>query len=185
MQEIKCPKCGEVFQVEESGYAAIVKQVRDKEFLKEISDRELKFETEKNNAILLTKMEVEKNFNEQLSKKNVEITELKSKMDAEITSKDLSMKDTVAEKDKKIFEEAKSPNLTLGSCSTFSSIFASKVNFTFSVSFSFLELLCSKKFIFLSLLSFASNSPTVIFLIGSFCSCSTLIAFFKFWFLLK
>lgn len=104
MQEINCPKCGEVFQVEESGYAAIVKQVRDKEFLKEISDRELKFETEKNNAILLTKMEVEKNFNEQLSKKNVEITELKSKMDAEITSKDLSMKDTVAEKDKKILE---------------------------------------------------------------------------------
>lgn len=29
MQEIKCPKCGEVFQVDESGYAAIVKQVRD------------------------------------------------------------------------------------------------------------------------------------------------------------
>lgn len=27
MQEIKCPKCGEVFQVDEAGYAAIVKQV--------------------------------------------------------------------------------------------------------------------------------------------------------------
>ena len=40
MQEIKCPKCGEVFQVDESGYAAIVKQVRDKEFDKEISARE-------------------------------------------------------------------------------------------------------------------------------------------------
>ena len=26
MQEIKCPKCGELFQVDESGYAAIVKQ---------------------------------------------------------------------------------------------------------------------------------------------------------------
>ena len=34
MQEIKCPKCGEIFQVDESGYAAIVKQVRDKEFEK-------------------------------------------------------------------------------------------------------------------------------------------------------
>ena len=29
MQEIKCPRCGEVFQVDETGYAAIVKQVRD------------------------------------------------------------------------------------------------------------------------------------------------------------
>ena len=36
MQEIKCPKCGEVFQVDEAGYAAIVKQVRDKEFNKEL-----------------------------------------------------------------------------------------------------------------------------------------------------
>lgn len=40
MQEIKCPKCGEVFTVDESGYAAIVKQVRDKEFEKEISERQ-------------------------------------------------------------------------------------------------------------------------------------------------
>lgn len=35
MNEIKCPKCGEVFQVDEAGYAAIAKQVRDKEFEKE------------------------------------------------------------------------------------------------------------------------------------------------------
>ena len=32
MQEIKCPNCGEVFQVDESSYDSIVKQVRDKEF---------------------------------------------------------------------------------------------------------------------------------------------------------
>ena len=35
MQEIKCPNCGEVFQVDETGYAQIVKQVRDQEFAKE------------------------------------------------------------------------------------------------------------------------------------------------------
>ena len=40
MQEIRCPKCGEVFQVDESGYAAIVKQVRDREFDKEIRSHE-------------------------------------------------------------------------------------------------------------------------------------------------
>ena len=51
MQEIKCPKCEEIFQVDESGYAAIVKQVRDKEFSKEISVRENQFEAEKENAI--------------------------------------------------------------------------------------------------------------------------------------
>ena len=36
MQEIKCPNCGAVFQVEESGYAQIAQQVRDKEFQKEL-----------------------------------------------------------------------------------------------------------------------------------------------------
>ena len=36
MQQIKCPKCGEVFRIDEDGYAAIVKQVRDKEFNNEI-----------------------------------------------------------------------------------------------------------------------------------------------------
>ena len=51
MQEIKCPKCGEVFQVDESGYAAIVKQVRDKEFMKEIQQREEALSSEKKLAI--------------------------------------------------------------------------------------------------------------------------------------
>ena len=40
MQEIKCPNCGEVFAVDESGYAQIVQQVRDKEFDKELRQRE-------------------------------------------------------------------------------------------------------------------------------------------------
>ena len=39
-QTVKCPHCGEVFQVDEAGYAAIVKQVRDKEFNREIDRRE-------------------------------------------------------------------------------------------------------------------------------------------------
>ena len=44
MKEIKCPKCGEVFQVDEAGYAAIVKQVRDKEFSEEILNNKKQFE---------------------------------------------------------------------------------------------------------------------------------------------
>ena len=51
MQEIKCPKCGEVFQVDESGYAAIVKQVRDRDFLKEVEQREQAILSEKKLAI--------------------------------------------------------------------------------------------------------------------------------------
>ena len=53
MHEIKCPRCGEVFQVDESGYAAIVKQVRDKEFEKEISQREADFREKRDSAVAL------------------------------------------------------------------------------------------------------------------------------------
>ena len=37
MNQIKCPKCGEVFQIDETAYSAIVNQIRDKEFNKILS----------------------------------------------------------------------------------------------------------------------------------------------------
>ena len=40
MNEIKCPKCGQVFQVDETGYAEILKSVRGEEFERELSARE-------------------------------------------------------------------------------------------------------------------------------------------------
>ena len=69
MQEIKCPNCGEIFVVDESGYAQIVQQVRDKEFNKELKQREKDFEkmhdeifthfkeTKSENAITYTEFE--------------------------------------------------------------------------------------------------------------------------------
>ena len=36
MHEIKCPKCGEVFQVDESGYAELLSQVRNEAFEDEL-----------------------------------------------------------------------------------------------------------------------------------------------------
>ena len=57
MQEIKCPECGKVFQVDESGYAAIVKQVRDKEFSKEIKEREAQFKAANETALNLAKVQ--------------------------------------------------------------------------------------------------------------------------------
>lgn len=39
MNEIRCPKCGEVFKVDESNYAAIVRQVRDSEFKRDVEEQ--------------------------------------------------------------------------------------------------------------------------------------------------
>ncbi|MBO8431375.1 DUF2130 domain-containing protein [Spirochaetes bacterium] len=104
MQEIKCPKCGEVFQVDESGYAAIVKQVRDKEFSKEIESREMQFESEKENAVQLAKLEAEKDFSEKLNKKEAEIAKLKSEIETEQIAKKSAVNETAAEKDRVITE---------------------------------------------------------------------------------
>ncbi|MBQ7061367.1 MAG: DUF2130 domain-containing protein [Clostridia bacterium] len=62
MQEIKCPNCGKVFSVDDSGYAAILKQVHDREFEKELSRREEEFRAEKESAVELavTKAEARK-----------------------------------------------------------------------------------------------------------------------------
>lgn len=100
MQEIKCPKCGEVFQVDESGYSAIVKQVRDKEFSKEIQNREAQFESEKESAIQLAKLEAEKMFNEKLNKKENELSEVEVKKDKEIA--ELKNKLATFDKDKEL-----------------------------------------------------------------------------------
>ena len=111
MQEIKCPKCGEVFQVDESGYAAIVKQVRDKEYSKDLEAREQQFKSEKENALQIAKMQADRELNEKLSQKEAEINQLKNKLsefdkDKEIEIQKLTskMNSEIQEKNSKITE---------------------------------------------------------------------------------
>lgn len=104
MQEIKCPKCGEIFQVDESGYAAILKQVRDKEFSKEIESRENQIEKDKENAIKLQRIELRQEFDKQLQAKELKIKELESNIETQKTEKTAAIDLTAAQKDKEISE---------------------------------------------------------------------------------
>ncbi len=111
MQEIKCPKCGEVFQVDESGYTAILKQVRDKEFEKEISLRESALENEKQNAVAIAiaqkNTEKEKELsdkNKTISQKEVEIEKLKGEMEALKAQSDLAVKIALQKREAQILE---------------------------------------------------------------------------------
>lgn len=118
MQEIKCPKCGEIFQVDESGYAAIVKQVRDKEFEKEITSRESQFLNEKEAAIKLAQSETERKYQDIIiskekelfnttAQKNVEILELKAKIESYEKDKNLELNKFEIEKEKALAEKDK------------------------------------------------------------------------------
>ena len=104
MNELKCPKCGEKFQIDEAGYAAIVKQVRDKEFTKELQSREQLFESEKEQAIQVARLEAENDFNNALTKKEAEIAKLEAKIKESELIKKSAIQETEAEKDKEITE---------------------------------------------------------------------------------
>ena len=102
MNEIKCPKCGTVFQISETDYESIVKQIRDHEFQKELSLREEQYRKEKENAIKLAEVNKEKELTDSLNKKNIEISDLKNQLALLESKKELEIQKALSEKDKKI-----------------------------------------------------------------------------------
>ena len=80
MQEIKCPKCGEVFVVDESGYANIVKQVRDKEFARELKKREEELKDAQQKDLDLVRLEQKNQLDKALSAKDSELSEKDKKI---------------------------------------------------------------------------------------------------------
>lgn len=102
--EIKCPKCGEIFQVDENHYAAIVKQVKDKEFSKELKNKEQQFENDKRNLARIIKLELEKDFNKELNDKNAKINELESEIKAKEETFVAKLGEFIAVKDKELLQ---------------------------------------------------------------------------------
>ena len=87
MAEIKCPNCGEVFQVDESGYTAIVQQVRDQEFDRALKEREKQMESAQKDAIKIAVLESEQfqkdalaDKEKELNEREMEIARLKEKL---------------------------------------------------------------------------------------------------------
>jgi hypothetical protein len=87
MNDIVCPNCKKVFKVDEAGFADILKQVRDHQFEEELKERLLLAEREKNAAVQLAEATLQNSFQENLSRKNQEISELKAKNDRELSER--------------------------------------------------------------------------------------------------
>lgn len=81
MKEIKCPNCGKVFSVDESGYAAILNQVKNEEFDKEIKEREEAIKSKVLSDSLIQKQQLEKEKDQQISELNQIISNLKKDLD--------------------------------------------------------------------------------------------------------
>lgn len=118
MQEIKCPNCGKVFQVDESGYSQIVQQIRDKEFNLELERREQELSRKNESDLTIAKMEQEKKHSEELSAREAELAEKESeieKLKAQLlnadTEKKLAVSEAIKDKDKEISEKGNEINI--------------------------------------------------------------------------
>ncbi|MBE5783991.1 MAG: DUF2130 domain-containing protein [Clostridiales bacterium] len=107
MQEIKCPKCGEVFKVDEMGYAAIVKQVRDHEFSKEMEARVGQMAREKESAVKIARAEMENAYKDTLAQNAMEQLELEGKLRAAENEKQLAVERALSQKDKELAAKEK------------------------------------------------------------------------------
>ena len=111
MKELKCPKCGNVFTVDESDYADIVNQVKNAEFHAEV-DRRLK-EMEKQQALKQQTdiLKAEQRLQSLASEKDAEIIRLKARIDetdsrirVAVLEEQNKSKDALQKKEQKIAE---------------------------------------------------------------------------------
>lgn len=120
MQEIKCPKCGEVFQVDASGYEQIVRQVRDKEFAREVERREKELDEKRAQELAMMRMQEEKEYSRSLAEKEAllaageqKIAQLEAKIEAGETAKNLAVTQAMEQKNREIAQKEKEHAQTL------------------------------------------------------------------------
>ena len=109
MKELKCPKCGNVFQVDEADYASIVSQVKNAEFDAEVSRRLSELHERHKAEQELATAKTEQSFQAQLNKKQLElgakdaeIERLKSQLQSIEAEKKSELTSALAKKDQEI-----------------------------------------------------------------------------------
>ena len=109
MNEIICPHCEKAFKIDEAGYADILKQIRNKEFDKELHEKLAAAEKDKENALSLVEAENETKRLKLVADKETEIAGLKSKIEKselqkQISESDLrkSLEDQIKDRDNQI-----------------------------------------------------------------------------------
>ncbi len=95
MNEIICPHCKKAFKVDETGFADILKQVRNHEFDKEIHERLETLEKDKESAVKLAEANITNILQKDLAKKDAELAEIKSKINNVELEKKLAVTEAV------------------------------------------------------------------------------------------
>ena len=104
MYEIKCPNCGEVFQVDKAAYTEIVAQIRNAQFESEVKSR---LEAAQQAMLADRKAllaETEKKYEQELTEKNLQIQKLKDDARVAETQQKLAVVAETQKKDAEIAE---------------------------------------------------------------------------------
>ncbi|MGM9849771.1 MAG: DUF2130 domain-containing protein [Bacilli bacterium] len=104
MNEIKCPKCGTMFKINETDYENITKQIRDKEFEKELNRIHEEHKKDLEREIKLAEIITEKQLKEILNQKELEIQNLKNKIELNQKEKDIEINKEKQQLEKEIQE---------------------------------------------------------------------------------
>jgi hypothetical protein len=104
MQDIICPECKKAFKVDETGYAEILKHVRDSDFKQQLQERLEIADNEKATAVELVTLKAESEIQITSAEKEAVIKELKAKLDSLDTEQKLAVNEAVAKKDTTIQE---------------------------------------------------------------------------------
>ena len=109
MKELKCPKCGSVFSVDEADYASILSQVKNQEFEAELRKRMAEWDSRYKAQQELASAKAEQNFQNKLNQKalelgnkDAEIARLRSQLQSIVTQKDHERTIALAAKDQAI-----------------------------------------------------------------------------------
>mgnify|MGYP000272665221 FL=1 len=85
MNEIICPHCQKTFNLDDAGYADILKQVRNHEFEIELEKREKELERQRQDALQLAEAKANEKLQAALRSKDAELAELRSKVGQEVS----------------------------------------------------------------------------------------------------
>lgn len=105
INEIRCPKCGEAFTINENSYASIAKQVRDEEFNKELASRERLFEAQKKAALDTEKARLNQEREQTVFELKQEIERLKAQISSSQKDTELTVSRAVAQKDRELADK--------------------------------------------------------------------------------
>lgn len=102
MNEIKCPHCGQVFTVDESGYAALLNQVRDHEFQRELNERVSLAEKNRKQDMALAVAKAEEELRAQIAQRDSQLATQTEQFRAEAKDLQLAAQNEKAELEKQL-----------------------------------------------------------------------------------